>query len=86
MSSFLSMTTLTFAAAVGLGSIAAGFAGGARAQGAATRVGEPVAHDNLAVYFLRGTSAPGPEVTQAKWIRDSLIGEMAQATAVRPRR
>ena len=57
MSSFLTLSTLTFAAAFGLGSIAAG---GAKAQGTPPRAGDPVVHANLAVYFLRGTSQPGP--------------------------
>ena len=59
MSRFLSLSTLTIASAVGLGSIFAGFSGGAAAQDGSPRVAEPVVHDNLAVYFLRGTSSPG---------------------------
>jgi hypothetical protein len=59
MSQLMSLSTLTFAIAFGVGAATVGIGGGANAQ-SATRVAEPVTHANLSVFFLRGTSAPGP--------------------------
>jgi len=59
MSHLMWLSTLAIAMVVGVGSAVVGTAGGARAQDA-PRVGDPVRHANLSVYFLRGASAPGP--------------------------
>jgi len=53
------MRMFLFAALAGAASLlAAGSPGPARADGIA--VSEPVAHGNLAIYFIHGPSAPGP--------------------------
>jgi len=54
--------SLVLSAIACAGPLAIAFAQGVAAQTAAAsgRVTAPVAHDNLAFYFLRGSSAPGP--------------------------
>ncbi|MFM9940709.1 MAG: ARPP-1 family domain-containing protein [Hyphomicrobiaceae bacterium] len=59
MARLMSLSKLTLAIALGVGVVATGIGGAVRAQ-TAPRVAEPVAHANLAVYFLHGTSAAGP--------------------------
>lgn len=59
MSGFASWSTLILSAVMGAGPIAFGLASSASAA-SSPRVADPSGHANLAVYFLRGTSAPGP--------------------------